>query len=321
MPEITAILPAYNEEVAIGSIVLRARKYAGRVIVVDDGSSDRTAEVAEMAGAEVIRHPQNRGKGAALKTGFEAADGADIIVTVDTDGQHDPADIPKIVEPILRGEADMVNGSRYLNGDRKDTPFYRRVGQRVLDVATNLDSGLNVTDSQSGFRAFAAYVKDIFSFRQNGLAIESEMLADAAQAGLRVKEVEIGVRYDVDGSTEHPFSHGLRVLVRILHDMEIRRPLFYFTVPGLALTGIGIFMGLEFLRTFYHGGSLMYGPTILMVMLTLVGSFLALTGVILHSISGIMNECKQELMGFARSSQLQSLTNMNGQIDLQRPAR
>lgn len=303
MSEIIAVLPAYNEEVAIGSMVLRARKYVGRVIVVDDGSSDRTAEVAKIAGATVIQHPQNRGKGAALKTGFEAANGADIIVTMDTDGQHNPADIPKLVEPILQREADMVNGSRYLNGDEKDTPLYRRVGQKVLDAATNLDSGLHVTDSQSGFRAFAANIKDVFSFRQNGLAIESEMLADAAQAGLRIKEVEIGVRYDVEGSTEHPISHGLRVLVKILHDMELRRPLFYFTLPGMVMAGIGVFMGLEFLRVFYHGGGLYYGPTILMVLLVLVGSFMALTGIILHSISRIMQECKSEMVTLGRVSQ------------------
>ena len=96
MGGITAILPAYNEEVSIGSVVLRAREYADRVIVIDDGSLDRTAEVAELAGAEVIR-PRNRGKGAALKTGYEALNGWDIIVTIDTDGQHDPTDIPRLV--------------------------------------------------------------------------------------------------------------------------------------------------------------------------------------------------------------------------------
>ena len=117
MGGITAILPAYNEEVSIGSVVLRARTYADRVIVIDDGSLDRTVEVAELAGAEVIRHARNRGKGAALKTGFGALNGSDIIVTIDTDGQHDPADIPQLVEPIRTGEADMVNGSRYMNGN------------------------------------------------------------------------------------------------------------------------------------------------------------------------------------------------------------
>lgn len=295
MPSITALLPAYNEEISIGSVVLRTKQYANRVIVIDDGSSDHTAEVAALAGEEVLRHPKNLGKGAALKTGFESLNGSAVIVTIDSDGQHDPADIPRLADPILKGEADLVNGSRYLNGNKKDTPFYRRVGQKVLDAATSIDSGLSLTDSQSGFRAFSSCSKGAFRFKENGLAIESEMLADAAAAGLRVKEVEIGVRYDVDGSSEHPVAHGVRVLVKVLHDMELRRPLYYFTAPGLLMAGAGIFIGLDFLQTFYRGGNLYYGPVLFMMLLTLVGSFMAMTGVILHSISRIMNECKRDL--------------------------
>jgi glycosyltransferase involved in cell wall biosynthesis len=291
--KIAAILPAFNEEVSIGSVVLRTKRYADRVIVVDDGSSDRTAEVAELAGAEVIRHPKNRGKGAALKTGFECLDGEVIVATMDTDGQHDPSDLPRLVEPILKGEADMVNGSRYINGNKKDTPFYRRLGQIVLDNATRLDSGLDVTDSQSGFRAFSGATKDVFRFKQNGLAIESEMLADAANAGLRIKEIEIGVRYDVEGSSENPVSHGVKVLVKILQDMELNRPLYYFTAPGIVMSTIGIGMGLNFLRAFYNGSSLQFGPTLMMIMLTLVGSFMAFTGIILHSISRMIHESRE----------------------------
>lgn len=275
---------------SIGSVVLRTKCYADRVIVVDDGSSDRTAEVAELAGAEVVRHLKNMGKGVALRTGFESLNGADVIVTIDTDGQHDPSDIPKLVEPILKGEADIVNGSRYINGNKKDTPLYRRLGQVVLDNVTNLDSGLNLTDTQSGFRAFAARTKDIFRFRQSGLAIESEMLADAAEAGMRIKEVEIGVRYDVDGSSENPIAHGVRVLVKVLQDMEYKRPLYYFTAPGIGLSSVGIVMGLNFLRIFYHGGSLYYGPVLFMILITLLGCFMAMTGIILHSISGMIGE-------------------------------
>ena len=317
---ITAILPAFNEEVSIGSVVLRTKQYADRVIVIDDGSSDRTAEVARLAGAEVIRHQQNMGKGAALKTGFEALNdlqseaylhitggmglksdfesqnGHGVIVTIDTDGQHDPADIPKLVEPILNGEADMVNGSRYLNGNKKDTPFYRRIGQKVLDVATNLDSGLSVTDSQSGFRAFASGTRDVFRFHQNGLAIESEMLADAANAGLNIKEVEIGVRYDVKCSTENPVSHGVKILVKVLQDMELNRPLYYFTAPGIVFSIAGIWMGLSFLQEFYRGASLQFGPTLLMILLTLLGSFMALTGIILHSISRMLMGVKKDFV-------------------------
>jgi glycosyltransferase involved in cell wall biosynthesis len=219
------ILPAYNEEISIGSMVHLVRSYADKVIVVDDGSSDRTADVARKAGAEVIVHGVNRGKGGALKTGFETAVilGADIIVTIDSDGQHNPAEIPRLVAPIIEGEAEMVNGSRYITGLKKSTPAYRRIGQAILDRFTNINSGLKITDSQSGFRAFAASTFKHFRFNAQGMAIESEMLADAGNAGIRIKEVEIGVRYDVDGSTKKPVSHGLEVLLAILKDMVFKK--------------------------------------------------------------------------------------------------
>jgi glycosyltransferase involved in cell wall biosynthesis len=290
---ITVILPAYNEEVSIGSVVLLARRYADRVIVVDDGSSDRTAEVAANAGAEVVVHTKNKGKGIAFKTGFEAAEGADIIVTLDSDGQHNPSDIPKLIAPILEGEADIVNGSRYLNGHTTDTPAYRRIGQTILDKITILNSGIRITDSQSGFRAFSASTKDIFRFKTQGMAIESEMLADAGKYGLRVKEVEIDVRYDVDGSTENSLNHGLNVLMNILKDIEFNKPLYYFTLPGLIFGIFGLYMGLLFLRTFYLGGSLHFGSTIIMILLTLVGTFMAFTGILLHSISGLIEHSNQ----------------------------
>ena len=223
--QISVILPAYNEEITIGSMVHLSRLYADKVIVVDDGSSDRTAEIARKAGAEVIVHKVNKGKGRALKTGFETAVflGADIIVTMDSDGQHNPAEIPKLVAPIIEGKAEMVNGSRYLNHTDKNTPLYRRIGQIVLDKFTNINSGLKITDSQSGFRAFAASTIENFRFNAQGMAIESEMLTDAGKAGFRIKEVGIGVRYDVDGSTKKPVYHGLEVLLAILKDMIFKK--------------------------------------------------------------------------------------------------
>jgi glycosyltransferase involved in cell wall biosynthesis len=292
--KVTVILPAYNEEVSIGSIVLLTKFYADNVIVVDDGSLDRTVEIARKAGAEVIQHETNKGKGVALKTGFTAADdlGADIIITMDSDGQHNPAEIPKLIDPIIKGEADMVNGSRYLNGLDKNTPAYRRLGQTILDKATNLNSGLNITDSQSGFRAFSASTKDVFRFKAEGMAIESEMLADASKSGLRIAEVEIGVRYDVDCSTEHPIKHGLEVLMMVLRDIEFNKPLYYLTVPGTVLGIGGLIMGTYFLQEFSIGKGLYFGPTVLMILFIVVGSFMALTGILLHSISSILRESK-----------------------------
>ncbi|KKG17789.1 dolichyl-phosphate mannose synthase [Methanosarcina sp. 2.H.T.1A.6] len=291
---ITVVLPAFNEEVSIGSIVLLTRHYADTVIVVDDGSSDRTAEIARKAGAHVVVHEVNKGKGAALKTGFTAAAalGADIIVTMDSDGQHNPSEIPLLVAPIIDGYAEMVNGSRYLNHHDKNTPIYRRIGQTVLDTATNMNSGLKITDSQSGFRAFAGSTKDVFRFNAKGMAIESEMLADAGRSGLRIKEVEIGVRYDVDGSTISPIKHGLSVLVMVLKDIEFNRPLYYLTAPGLALGVGGLYMGANFLQAFVAGKGLNFGPTMLMILFIIVGTFMALTGILLHSMSAVMREAK-----------------------------
>ena len=290
MTKITAVMPAYNEEVSLGSIVLTTKKYVDNIIVVDDGSTDKTVEIAALAGAEVISHPSNKGKGAALKTGFEAARTSEIIITIDSDGQHNPEEIPKLVSPIINGEADVVNGSRYINGNKKDTPSYRRVGQTVLDKATNLNSGLDITDSQSGFRAFARHAVPAFRFSCSDFGIESEMLMDASNAGLRIKEVEISVRYDVDGSTKNPVTHGVGVLMRVINDLEFQRPLYYFTLPGSIIIIVGVVLGLLFFGDYLGGGSRSLLPTILAIMMTLVGGFLAFTGIILDSMSRMINK-------------------------------
>ena len=217
------IIPALNEQAAIGSIVKRSLEYADDVLVIDDGSDDNTSRIASEAGARVIKHPNNRGKGVSLKDAFGEVSGYDIVVTIDGDGQHNPDEIPLLMEPIREGSADLVNGSRYLNGFDEETPAYRRVGQRVLDIVTNITSGTNVTDSQSGFRAFNGKTLKCYRFRDTGFGIESEMLADAAEHDLKIVEVPITVRYDVENSsTKGPVTHGVGVLIKIVIDKMVR---------------------------------------------------------------------------------------------------
>ncbi len=289
---ITAIIPAFNEEIPIGSVVISTLKYVDQVIVVDDGSTDRTAEIAEAAGAEVIKHTSNQGKGAALKTGFQSVGDRDIIVTLDGDGQHNPADIPRLLKPIINGEADIVNGSRYLSNDVTETPVYRRIGQSVLDKATNLSSGLKLTDSQSGFRAFAAYTLSAFAFNHDGFSIESEMLIDAANFGSRIMEVDVGVKYQQTNGTsihkQNPVSHGLGVLVHLVQDMEFNRPLYYFTLPGVILIILGITFGLIFFGQYLDHKMTTLLPTVMAAMIGLGGLFIAFTGIILHSMSRLI---------------------------------
>ena len=222
MVNLVAIIPAFNEEEALPDVIAKTLKYVDKVIIVNDGSIDKTAEVAIEAGAEVINHSTNLGKGEALKSGFKAVGNDSIIITIDGDGQHNPDEIPDLIKPIIENGADLVNGSRYMNGPEENTPAYRRVGQRVLDIATNISAGISVTDSQSGFRAFSPKSKSCFRFKDTGFGIESEMLVDAAEAGLKIVEVPITVRYDVDGSTKDPITHGVGVLLRIIIDKVVR---------------------------------------------------------------------------------------------------
>lgn len=315
IPLTIAAMPAYNEERSIAKMVLGCKKYVDKVVVIDDGSSDATSEIAEALGAHVIRHKQNVGYGAALRSCFETARqlGTDIMVIIDSDGQHDPAEIPKLLKPIKNG-TDLVIGSRFCDGNGKNIPAYRKLGMKILDKATYVAGGANVSDSQSGFRAYGRRAIDRIRVEGNGMSAGSEILLQAKDNRLKIEEVEIHCSYDVENaSTENPVAHGMRILINLIHDIELRRPLYYFTVPGIAIATVGIVMGLDFLQSFYHGGSLSFGPTLLMILLTLVGSFMAFTGIILHSISNLIRystkvldqpmSSKTELNGFKREKQ------------------
>lgn len=297
-------IPCYNEEIAIGSLVLRASQYADEVVVLDDGSTDKTAEVARLAGARVLIHDANIGKGAALRDLFQYAMevGFDIIVIIDGDGQHDPDDIPKLVEPLLRDEADVVNGSRYLSGRADNTPRYRRFGQVFLDkvIHYGLDGDATFTDTQSGFRAFSIKTVPFFTFTSDKLSIDSEMLMDAANAQLRIKEVDVGVRYDVGRSSEHPVSHGLQVLMGVLRTIEFKSPLLAFTVPGLIVVAVAAGIAVFIVQAYFVVGKVVLGPTLLMLLLMIVGTFLVFTGIILHSVSALTNSGAERRRGESR---------------------
>ena len=217
---IVAGIPAYNEAETIARVVEVAAEYVDEVVVVDDGSADRTAELARREGAVVVRHSANRGKGAALKNVFDYAErrSCSALVLLDGDGQHLPRDIPAVVQPVLDGDADVVIGSRYLRrGMGTETPFYRRVGQRVLDRSIAFLFGVSVTDTQSGFRALSPDAVEDITVRTNGMAVETEMLDAANRNDLTIAERPIRVQYDVhNGQTYNPVRHGATVLGRIV---------------------------------------------------------------------------------------------------------
>jgi glycosyltransferase involved in cell wall biosynthesis len=287
---ITIILPACDAEESIGSLILLTRLYADNVIVVDDGSVDRTAEVAKKAGANVIVHGERKGKREALKTGFKAASntGADIIVTMNSNWQHNPADILMLVEPIIEGKAEMVTSSRCLNGISKTASIYCHMDHTLQNTTAQINSDLTITDQYSGFRAFSASSKNIFRFDSQDMAIEREMLAEAGKAGISIKEVEIGVCHDFEGPLRNPIKRIVRFLKTVVEDIEANKLLYYNSVPGFALATCSFYMAFKFLEAYFFGiGSLRVGPMVLMSLLAISGIYMTLRGIIMHSLVGM----------------------------------
>jgi glycosyltransferase involved in cell wall biosynthesis len=209
---IIATIPCLNEEAFIGDMVTRTRKYIDKVIVIDDGSTDRTSEAAQAAGAEVIRHEKRNGAGAATRSGFEAAKtkDADVLVTLDGDGQHSPEEIPKLISPIIESRADLVIGSRFLQ-PQTNMQRYRKFGIDVITWLYNFGSKAKISDSQCCFRAHSRKLLDIMDITENGFGFSVEVLVKARKKGLTITEVPISCVYHSQGSSLNPIAHGLGV--------------------------------------------------------------------------------------------------------------
>ena len=293
---IVALIPAYNEERFIGSVVLKARCYTSQVIVVDDGSSDATAEIAEAAGAQVVRHNQNRGKGAALNTGLQIACqlGADVVVTFDADGQHLPEELPRVILPVCNGEADLVVGSRYI-GTTSQVPLHRVWGHRLFNFLVNGLSGVALSDSQSGFRAFSRSAVQSLSFSSAGFSVESEMQMLARTHGLTVKEVPITIRYQ-DRPKRPVIHHGLMVLNGFLRQVGQHRPLLFFGGMGMLMMFVGLVWGVVVIDLFTQRHELAVGYALISIFLVIVGMIGCSTGIILHSIRAILLDWQRQIL-------------------------
>lgn len=218
--KIFAVIPAYNEESTIAQVLENTKPFVDRMIVVDDGSSDRTAEIARTHGAIVVGHITNRGLGAALGTGFAVAlrQEADLVVTLDADGQHEPAEIQKFIKAIEDG-ADVVIGSRMLTGF-VGMPWRRRIAQMLGNLATLCLFGAWVTDSQSGFRALTRYALGKIHIRTNRMEVSSEIIAEAKRHALHLVEVPICATYTTYSLSK---GQGFLVGVKTLLKLVLRR--------------------------------------------------------------------------------------------------
>lgn len=281
---VLAGISAYNEARYVGSVVLQARQYVDEVILVDDGSTDNTARVAELAGATVIRHIENRGKGAAIQNILAEAKkrNPDVLVLLDADAQHDPNEIPALIKPISEG-FDLVIGSREAQKDK--TPRYRRIGQKVLLRSTRLASKTNISDSECGFRALSPKAINELELKSKGFAIESEMITLAADKNLKITEVPISNIYTKDGSTLNPIRHGINVLSQIIVMISQRRPLFFFGLAGGILLVVGLIFGIRVINIAATTGNLAIGSTVLTTLFIIAGILTIFTGIILNALN------------------------------------
>jgi glycosyltransferase involved in cell wall biosynthesis len=281
---VIAVIPAYNEARFIASVVFKTRRHTDLVIVVDDGSSDDTVWLAEAAGAMVVRQPNNMGKAAALNTGLALArqHGAAGVVLIDGDGQQDANDIPLLLGSVVAGEADIVVGSRFL-GVASETPKWRVAGQQALTLATNVASGVPLTDSQSGFRAISGKALAVFDFKTLGFSVESEMQFLIRQHNLVAREVPIIVNYD-EKPKRSPIQQGLQVLNGILRMVAQHRPLFFFGLPGGVSLLAGLYFAYRVWENYNAQPKLAIGTLILAITLVIAGLLTIFTGLILHTI-------------------------------------
>ncbi len=218
---IIAVIPAYNEEESIEYIVTLTKKYVSHVIVCNDGSLDATADIVSKLGAILINHIKRIGKGSALRALFKEAIkyDADVIITIDADGQHDPSQIPRLLKPILLDESDIVVGSRFLKDSYTDISFIRNIGLRTLNLFQSILFRTQVTDFQSGFRAFSKKsFKTVLNSKEKGYGIESEQLILALKYGMRLSEIPVSIKYNNLSNTSKSnfILHGFEIASTLL---------------------------------------------------------------------------------------------------------
>lgn len=285
--KLLAAIPCYNEAVTIGSVALQARKYVDEVLVIDDGSTDDTRSIALEAGAKVITHTVNSGKGSAVRTALKyAQDGAfDFLVLLDGDGQHDPREIPALVKPVQEGTADLVIGSRFLSNKNR-IPKYRRIGQKVLTTMTNLASRNMTTDSQSGFRVLSRAAIERFTLDSKDYNVESDMITSLSAQGIAIAEVPISVTYDVPNKhKKNPITHGFGVLRSIVGTMEYSNPFLTFGAVGIATLLGGIAFGVTALSAYAATAVLPFWTSLVGGTFVVLGLLFLMAGITLRYVA------------------------------------
>jgi len=285
-----ACIPAYNEEPYIQDVIKKSLLHVDKVVVCDDGSTDNTAKLAKDAGAIVISQ-KNQGYGAAIATLFDYArkENAQIMITLDGDGQHNPEQIPLLIDAITTHNVDVAIGSRFLD-DTTKASGYRKTGIKIITSASNYGTNFKVSDSQSGFRAYSKDAIDAIHPTEQGMAVSTEILLKISNKGLSVAEVPITISYHGDTSEQHSVPHGISVLANTLKYVSIKHPLKFYGIPGIVLIVSGIILGGLFLDAYLNDQTVFYGSLLGSVVLFLLGAILSATSIILFSMANLIRD-------------------------------
>lgn len=292
--EILIGIPAYNEAKNLPKILPELQKLSYKIAICNDGSTDATGEVAEKYGVTVINHSKNLGYGAAVRSLFlKAKDmGCDVLVTFDADGQHRIDDINKVVNPIIQKQAEIVIGSRFLDEGEKEVPNYRKVGIKVITKITNASIKKQLTDSQSGFRAYSKKVLNELNPSELGMGISTEILIKASSKDFRILEVPIKIIYEGDTSTHNPITHGSSVLISTIKYTSIQRPLTFYGIPSVIFLIIGSVFSYLAIQYYVEVGRLNTNLTIIGASTVLIGIVFLITAILLFSLVSIVREGK-----------------------------
>jgi glycosyltransferase involved in cell wall biosynthesis len=285
-------IPAFNEEKNIAVVITQLKKIVDKIIVCNDGSTDLTSKIAEELGVIVINHEKNLGYGAAIRSIFlksKDLDG-DILVTFDADGQHRVDDINKVINPIINGKSDLVIGSRFLDESEKEVPRYRKVGIKVITKITNATIKKQLTDSQSGFRAYSKKVLTELNPSDAGMGISTEILIKASSKNFRISEVPIKITYSGDTSTHNPISQGSSVIISTIKYTSIEHPLKFYGIPSLIFFLIGLSFTYAATQYYAEIGRLNTNLTIVAAGTILIAVVLLITGILLYSLISVVRE-------------------------------
>jgi len=291
---IVICIPAFNEEKNIARLIIDAKKYTDKIIVIDDGSTDYTPIISRELGVNLIQHEKNLGKGAALRTAFKNAMtySPDVVVTMDGDGQHDPSFIPKLIEPVLSGKSDVVIGSR---SDKTKMPTYRKIGLKTINYLNKKAIKSKINDAQSGFRAYSKKsINALAQERYQDYSAEFEQLNSLIQKGFQISEVPVEIKYEgLEKTSKKNFlTHGGELILASLFMIVSKRPILYLTLPGSIFLIVGLIFAFNTLFLFNDLRYFSIPMSIISASLLILGTLFVLSSMFIYIISKMQNSLR-----------------------------